>query len=488
MSPSAGPGAAHTLQDGRFLVLETLGRGGMAAVYRAFDRVEQRIVALKTLVEIDRAGPGHPLSAEFEAWTMVRHPNVVRVHELCRARRGPLPAGAPYLVLEYFSGRPAHEVLPPGSCSSTLLEEFARRVLYGLLRVHRAGLVHRDLKPGNVLVRRARRGPGRIKLTDFGLAEPTGLAEEPGRLSGSLPYVSPEAVVGGSIDARADLYALGMLLFLLATGSPAAEGQTPKEVVRWHLFGSMPDPRALRSGVSERLACFIRRCASRLPDDRPADAEEALFLLGGPPPGRRSFGGRHVRLADRACLRLALDAARLGAVRFLPLPRDGRAREWVREARVQAEIRGIGFHAVRGGPSAGAGLARLVYRLLLELGGDVRRMIEKHRLHDGLPLGLLGGLPVWDRMKQHGVDLARDGSARRAIARGIVGFLLESGRRGTRVIHVETAASRDPLVVDVLNLLRREISRRERFADGRGGLLLLLPDQKRSETIFEPPT
>lgn len=472
--------AAETLQDGRFLVLEALGRGGMATVYRAFDRARQRMVALKVLAETDRGGPSHPLASEFEAWSKVRHPNVVRVLELGHARRGPLPAHAPYLVLEYFPGKPAHRVLPPGSCDSATLEEFARRVLHGLLRVHEAGLVHRDLKPGNVLVRPARCGPGRIKLTDFGLAETAGMAEQPGCLSGSLLYVSPEAVVGARIDGRADLYALGMLLFFLATGRPAAEGAAPDEIIGWHLRGRLPDPRSLRPDLSERLARFIRRCAARPREHRPRNAEIALFLLGGPPPAPALRASRSTGRADRARLRLALDAARLGAVRFARLPRSRRAVELVRETRVQAEIRGLGFHGLAPASRGGDGLAGLVYRLLLEHGESVRTMIERHRLHDGLPLGLLGGLPVWDRMREPGFDARCDASARRAVARGIAGFLLEAGRRRTRVIHVESGADADPLVAEVLRVLA---GRR------RGGLLVLTPgDQNSSEISFEPPT
>jgi len=476
---SVGAAVTETLQDGRFLVLEALGRGGMATVYRAFDRARQRMVALKVLAEHDRGGPSHPLASEFEAWSRVRHPNVVRVLELGHARCGPLPESAPYLVLEYFPGRPAHHVLAPGFRDSVTLEEFARRVLHGLWRVHGAGLVHRDLKPGNVLVRPARSGPGRIKLTDFGLAETTGMAEEPGCLSGSLPYVAPEAVLGEPIDGRADLYALGMLLFFLATGRPAAEGTAPAEIIGWHLRGRLPDPRSLRPELSDRLARFIRRCAARPREHRPASAEEALFLLGGPPPGRSSRAGGPAGLADRARLRLALDAARLGAVRFARLPRSRRAAELVREVRVQAEIRGLGFHTLTAA-SRGDGLAGLVYRLLLEQGDGVRAMIEHHRLHDGLPLGLLGGLPVWDRMKGPGFDARHDPAARSSVARGIAGFLLDAARRRTLVIHVESGAASDPLVAEVLRALAR---RRQ------GGLLLLTTeDQNSAEISFDPPT
>ena len=107
------------LQDERFLMLEALGRGGMGTVYRAFDRTEQRLVALKVPYEKTPAGPAHPLSEEFDRWTQLEHPNIVRAYELGHAERGPLARGTPYLVLEHVRGRPAHQVFPAGRMNGT---------------------------------------------------------------------------------------------------------------------------------------------------------------------------------------------------------------------------------------------------------------------------------------------------------------------------------------------------------------------------------
>ena len=474
--------ATHPLQDNRFLLLEAVGRGGMGSVYRAFDRVEQRMVALKVLDQVERPGPSHPLCTEFEIWTRLRHPNVVRAYELCRARRGPLPRDIPYLILEYFGGRPANQAIPPGRSDSATLEEFTRRVLHALQHVHAAGLVHRDLKPGNVLVGPAHRGPGRVKLTDFGLAERAGREGQPGCLSGSLPYAAPESMLGRRLDGRADLYGLGILLYLLATGRMPLPSREPDQIIRWHLGGSRPDPRKSRPDLSERMSCFIRRLTSRDPDERPASAEEALFLLGVRlpplPAAPRPVAGR----AELAALRLAIDAARLGGRRLVLLPRSSaEAAPLVHEARVLAGIHGLGFHCLRPGPRSGSSnLGRLVLRLLLDHGEQVKTLIDRYALQRGLPLGLLGGLPVWDRMREGLLDGTWDSAARRATARGVAAFLLESSRRRSLVLHVERRATDDPLVREVVRFLARTIEERPGPSPSRGGLLVLIEDPFRT--------
>src|SRR5688572_12629424 len=219
------------------------------------------MVALKVLDLRARAGPAHPLSSEFEAWARVKHPNVVRVHELRRTRSGPLPSGTPYLVLEHVDGEPAHRALPPAQASEQALLAIARQVLAALAEVHGAGLVHRDVKPGNVLVRR-HRGLLRAKLTDFGLAAAPGNADLPGCISGSLPYVAPEALLGQAVDGRADFYGLGLLLYVLASGAlPMGNDAEPEEVLAWHLHGPELDLHARRPDLSPRFARFLARLA-----------------------------------------------------------------------------------------------------------------------------------------------------------------------------------------------------------------------------------
>jgi hypothetical protein len=462
------------LLDDRFLLLESLGSGGMGRVFRAFDRVDERWVAVKVPFSRERPGPAHPLSTEYEAWSRLRHPNIVKAYELGRAERGPIEVGTPYLVLESFRGLPADRALVPGATSHDHLEMLARGLLRALAHVHRNGLVHRDLKPGNVLVGRARRGPGRIKLTDFGLATESGRAGTPGCVSGSVGYLAPESVLGQPVDGRADLYGLGILLFYLAKGAMPFASRDPAEVLRWHLEGPPADLRELPSDHPDRFARFVRRMTHRDPDARPASAEEAISLLGGPRVVWPRLDPPQPDRAGRAALRLAFDAARLGARRAFPLPADpAKRRSLIREARVLSQVHGLRFLHLRAGRRKGSSnLAQVVLRLLVDRGHGVRAMIAKHALHRGLPLGLLGGLPVWDRLG------AGDGSGAdlRATARGVVALIVSASQLRTAVLAVEGGAVGDPLARLVLEGLGREWDNRSDRS--RGGLLALVPEAR----------
>ncbi len=454
--------AGTPLLDARFLLLEALGHGGLGRVYRAFDRAEQRLVAVK----VSSSGPaplaGHPFAAEFESWSRLRHPHIVRAFELRRSGRGPLPEGTPYLVLEHVSGPPVHRRFPPGRLSAAAVETVARQVLSALDHVHRAGLVHRDLKPGNVLAASGRGGV-RLKLTDFGLAAEAGAPRVPGRLSGSLPYVAPEAILGAPLDGRADLYGLGILLHLLASGRLPMSSSDPAEVLRWHLTGERPDLSRTSPALPERIVRFISRLAARDVAERPASAAEALAMLGAT---ERTRTTPRCDRFDRAQARLAVDAARRGEGRVLEVRslRSGVGRE----ARVQAQILGVEVLRVasaRDGETRST-LGRVVLRLLVERGPEVAHVVRRHGLLRGIPLEILGGLPVWDRMRAMGPCARLDPEVLQATAAGVAEFILETCRARPRVVVFERGASSDPLAARTLRLLR---------ARAPAGLLLIVP-------------
>jgi hypothetical protein len=473
--------------DARFLLVEALGRGGQGRVFRAYDRLTRRDVAIKMLHDGGASDPAHPLVAEFAAWSRLRHPFVVRAYELGRVRSGPFAAGAPYLVMELVRGIPVHHALCAGSVAPAVVEEFARKVLRALEHVHAAGLVHRDLKPGNVLVGAATRGCGRVKLTDFGLASPSGLAGAPGRISGSIPYVAPERILGLPIDGRADLYALGVLLHYLATGRLPLDSRAPQRWLRWHLAGPPADPRRWRADLPPRLAELIVRLTTRDRDARPPTAAEALLLLGPALPVASRASASHLLPAQRASIRLALDAARRGEMRELPLPRNAaEARAVKQEIAALAAVMSLAFVRLRRSPGTPrADIAHVVLTLLLDRGSEGPALVERHRLERSLPLSLLGGVPVWDRTV-HDEAAARRPRALPAVARSIASFLLAAAKRRTLVLVVEAAALSDPLAAAILGRLRRASPRRGACA--QGGLLLALPTCGQSRCRRTPST
>lgn len=453
------------LQDDRYLLVEALGRGGMGSVFRAFDRIDQRMVALKVPSDPRDAGPAHPFSAEFEAWTRLRHPNIVRAYELGIARSGPLPRGTPYLVLEHAPGRPAHRVLAPGRVGASGLRCFAAQVLLALRHIHEAGLVHRDVKPDNLLTEVRANRVRRVKLTDFGLAAPCGATEEPGKISGSFSYLSPEALLGLPVDGRSDLYALGLVLFRLATGRLPAS-RSLEAMLRWHLSEEPADPGMLRPGFCPRLARFIRRLTARNRAERPASADEALVLLGAARGARPGGSGQEPDRGARAALRLALDATRLGARRRHVLPRGaGEAAALLREARIWARVRGVDFQRLQTGGDAGCGVAELVLRLLVDRGAGAVRLFRRYRLRRWLPLTLAGGVALRDHAERPGPA----GGGIREIAR----FILSCSDERPIVLRLEPGPRSQPLASAVAGELRGAADPPRPPRAGSGGLLLL---------------
>jgi hypothetical protein len=468
----------NPLLDRRFLLLGVLGEGGMGRVYRAFDRVEERAVALKVpFEEADTAG-AHPLAIEFDTWFRLRHPNIVRAYELARASSGPLPPGTPYLVLESFAGSPAHRALMPGRIDPLRVEALARRVLHALEHVHLSGVVHRDLKPSNILV-----GPrsNRVKLIDFGLASPVGRAGEPGRFSGSIPFAAPETLLGAPLDGRADLYGLGIVLYLLATGAMPVDSRDPGEVLRWHLHGPPLDPRAVSEEIPERLAQFIRRLTSRNPTARPRSATEALVCLGPGRLGPRPATGRSLERWRLAALRLAVDAAGTGSRRCLELPRSRTAfGEMAREAELLSQRRGLSFYRLRRAGRRGASnLDRVLLRSLMCRGGARRRVGCSRILLEGRTEDLCGGSDMGRRI--HLREIA-DETAR---------LILDPRRPHATVLVVERDALDDPVARRVVRRIVDATTER-RVSSGAGLLVLLTADARerlgRRRTGYAVPT
>ncbi|TNC19493.1 Stk1 family PASTA domain-containing Ser/Thr kinase [Georgenia sp. 311] len=262
------------LVDGRYEVHARVARGGMATVYRALDRRLDRTVALKVMHPhlADSADFVARFRREARSAARLNHPGIVAIYDQGHADE------ATYLAMELVEGHNLraelrrHGALPLGRAL-----EVADGVLDALACAHRAGVVHRDVKPENILLE----ADGRTKVTDFGLARAVTevTAASTGTVLGTVAYLAPEIVTSGTADARADVYALGVVLFELVTGSQPFVADQPIRVAFQHVNDGVPLPSTrvpwLPAEVDELVAALTARDAA----DRPADADAALTLL-----------------------------------------------------------------------------------------------------------------------------------------------------------------------------------------------------------------
>ena len=259
--------------DGRYRVGSRLARGGMATVYEAHDSRLDRVVALKVM---------HPSLAdddEFvsrfirEAHSAARlsHPNVVAVYDQGADQ------GHVFLVMELVRGRTLRDLMREhGHLSPRQALEVLEPVLAALGAAHAAGIVHRDVKPENVLIS----DDGRIKVADFGLARAvtghTSHTTASGVLMGTVAYLSPEQVERGVADPRSDVYAAGILLYEMLTGLKPYDGETAIQVAYRHVHDDVPPPSLLVPSTPAELDALVAHATDRDPDARPADARRML--------------------------------------------------------------------------------------------------------------------------------------------------------------------------------------------------------------------
>ncbi|HEU4532935.1 MAG TPA: serine/threonine-protein kinase, partial [Polyangiaceae bacterium] len=254
----------------RFDVLRPLGRGGMGAVFLARDRDLGRPVALKVLRTRDLAALRR-FRREATAVARLSHPNVVQLYELG------LDAAAPYLVMEYVAGGSLAQA-PPGPIDRRRACRLVLSAARGLGAAHAVGVVHRDVKLANLLL--VEPGGDAVKVADFGLAK---LADaEPltheGAVLGTLGYLSPEQASGRDVDARADVYGLGVVFFRLLCGQPPFSG-TPSEMLARTLTTPRLDPSPFAPGLPPAVAALLGRMTALDPADRPPDANAVASEL-----------------------------------------------------------------------------------------------------------------------------------------------------------------------------------------------------------------
>ncbi|NNG89555.1 serine/threonine protein kinase, partial [Streptomyces cacaoi] len=257
--------------DGRYRVEARVAVGGMATVYRATDTRLDRVLALKVM---------HPSLATDDAFVArfireaksaarLAHPNVVGVFD--QGTDGTYV----YLAMEYVSGCTLRDVLRDrGALQPRAALDVLEPVLAALGSAHRAGLVHRDMKPENVLIG----DDGRVKVADFGLvrAVDSHTSATTDSILGTVSYLAPEQIEDGTADTRTDLYACGVMLYEMLTGGKPYAGGTPAQVLYQHLNTDVPPPSESVPGLAGPLDALVARAAARNPDARPEDAAALL--------------------------------------------------------------------------------------------------------------------------------------------------------------------------------------------------------------------
>ncbi|HEX7311911.1 MAG TPA: Stk1 family PASTA domain-containing Ser/Thr kinase [Gaiellaceae bacterium] len=258
----------NTLFDGRYRIMRKLGSGGMANVYLAEDQELGRRVAIKILN--DRHAGDDQFVARFrneaKNAASLSHPNIVSIYDRGEAE------GTYYIAMEYLDGKSLKElILERGPAPVSVAVDYARQILAALRFAHRNGLVHRDIKPHNVLVD----GEGHVKVTDFGIAR-AGASQmtEEGSIIGTAQYLSPEQARGTQVDQTSDLYSLGIVLYEMLTGAVPFTGDSPVEIAMKHLSATPEALSTRRADIPHALDMVVLRALAKDPAARYQSADE----------------------------------------------------------------------------------------------------------------------------------------------------------------------------------------------------------------------
>ena len=258
------------LLDNRYEILEVIGTGGMAVVYKALDHRLNRLVAVKILKdEFSRNQEfRRRFHAESQAVAMLSHPNIVSVYDVSRS------GDVDYIVMELIEGITLKQYLEKKGCldwRETL--HFAMQIAKALEHAHSRGIVHRDIKPHNIMILK----DGSIKVADFGIAR---IASAQSTLTrealGSVHYISPEQAKGAWVDDRSDLYSLGVVMYEMLTGRTPYDGETPVSVAIQHINGGAPLPSTLVTGIPRGLEQITMHAMASNADERYSSATEML--------------------------------------------------------------------------------------------------------------------------------------------------------------------------------------------------------------------
>ncbi|MEU5913653.1 serine/threonine-protein kinase [Micromonospora sp. NPDC047527] len=335
------------LLDERYRLVEQLGAGGMSVVWRGYDEVLGRQVAVKVLASrlaSDRAFR-HRIRIEAQAAARLCHPNITNVYDYGESQQVGLTV--PYVVMELVDGgslaaRLGREGQLPWREAVTIGAE----VSSALATAHSRGVVHRDVTPGNVMLT-----PTGVKVVDFGISALVGESEKgpDGTLLGTPAYLAPERLDNGQVSPATDVYAVGLLLYRMLTGRLPWEANTTTQMLRAHMY-SDPDPMPTVPGLPDEVTDLVRRCLAKQPGDRPATGElartlaEAAGMLAALPVS--PAGPLDPAALASAGTTILPWSAETDA---LPLSRTrNRGRQVSRRRRVEAGVAAVGLIAVTG--------------------------------------------------------------------------------------------------------------------------------------------
>src|SRR5438270_11680962 len=277
---------------GRYRLDELLGRTGMSEVWAAHDAELRRRVAIKLLApDADRAR----FEREARAAATLSHPNLTQIYDYGET------GGRPYMVLEYLAGGTLEDRLAGGKpLPDADTERIAQEIAAGLAHAHARGVVHRDLKPGNVLFD----SEGRAKIADFGIARlgEGGTLTEAGTVLGTAAYISPEQAGGQPASPASDVYSFGVLLFRMLTGRPPFEAEQPMDLVALHRNEPPPPLERFRSHAPPALAALAEESLAKDPAERPTDGRALTAALGAPVPPTASASTSAVGEPDTAAV------------------------------------------------------------------------------------------------------------------------------------------------------------------------------------------
>jgi predicted Ser/Thr protein kinase len=442
------PGRLARALGAHYQVTRFLGRGGFAEVYEVRDTDLQRRLAVKVM-RPDIAWTGGALSRfkqEARAIARLNHPNTVPIHFVGEGE------GLVFYAMPYVEGQSLGEILRlEGALDAERTTAIVVPVLEALDYAHRHGLVHRDIKPDNILIES---GTGRPLLVDFGIAKSLDGENvhqtQSGFVVGTPLYMSPEQALGQpNVDARADIYAMGAVLFQMLTGAPPFQGATSQEIVSKHLTEPVPEPAARDVRIPQWLSDVILRCMAKRPGERYQSAAEVLAALQQARPGAGAV------TAARVAAQLGREAPTIEMERAPPARRGRWA--WVAAVALLAAALALAWRG-----RSGASIVvrnRLIEPVTVSYGGGEHLLSPGDSVRMPLPHGAV--------LDAHWRALRPRSTAGRELGLTLEGAVRDSAPRGVIRRDINVATLGRPIVAPVVTNLTA-VPLRVVFRDARG--------------------